>query len=123
MDVDAAKTGRGIQHSEAKKNKLMAGNQCFYCKIQGHCAKDCHKKQVDRRNYESGTNNSPGNSRSTDYPRKSEPTTNCAAPVAPDMTPGDISNFLKDNMGLLDEDTKLSIVESLMPKDFTKAQN
>jgi len=39
------------------------------------------------------------------------------------MTPGDISNFLKDNMGLLDKDTKLSIVESLMPKDFTKAQN
>jgi len=39
------------------------------------------------------------------------------------MTPGDISNFLKDNMGLLDEDTKLSIVESLMPKDFTEAQN
>jgi len=33
MDVDAAKTGRGIQHSEAKKNKLMAGNQCFYCEI------------------------------------------------------------------------------------------
>jgi len=30
---------------------------------------------------------------------------------------------LKDNMGLLDEDTKLSIVESLMPKDFTEAQN
>jgi len=41
MDVDTAKTGRGIQHSEAKKNKLMAGNQCFYCEIQGHRAKDC----------------------------------------------------------------------------------
>jgi len=39
------------------------------------------------------------------------------------MTPGDISSFLKDNMNLLDEDTKLSIVESLMPKDFTEAQN
>ena len=123
MDVDAAKTGRGIQHSEAKKNELMAGNQCFYCEIRGHCAKDCRKKQVDRHNYKSGTNNSPSNNRSTNYPGKSEPTTNCAAPVAPDMTPGDISNFLKDNMGSLDEDTKLSIVESLMPKDFTKAQN
>jgi len=39
------------------------------------------------------------------------------------MTPRDISNFLKDNMGSLDEDTKLSIVESLMPKDFSEAQN
>ena len=123
MDVDAAKTGRGIQHSEAKKNELMAGNQCFYCEIQGHRAKDCHKKQTDCCNYESGTNNSPGNNRSTNYPGKNEPTTNRVAPVAPDMTPGDISNFLKDNMGLLDEDTKLSIVESLMPKDFTEAQN
>jgi len=119
MDVDAAKTGKGIQHSEAKKNELMAGNQCFYCEIQGHRAKDCRKKLADRRNY----NNSPGNTRSTNYPGKSESTTNRAAPVAPDMTPGDMSSFLKDNMGSLDEDTKLSIVESLMPKDFTEAQN
>jgi len=123
MDVDAAKTGRGIQHSEAKKNKLMAGNQCFYCEIQEHHTKDCRKKQADCRNYESGTNNSPSNSRSTNYPGKSEPATNHATPGALDMTPGDISSFLKDNMGLLDEDTKLSIVKSLMPKDFTKAQN
>jgi len=119
MDVDAAKTGRGIQHSEAKKNELMASNQCFYCKIRGHHAKDCCKKQADCCNY----NNNPGNTKSTNYLGKSEPTTNQAAPVAPDMTPGDISSFLKDNMGLLDEDTKLSIVESLMPKDFTEAQN
>jgi len=119
MDVDAAKTGRGIQHSEAKKNELMAGNQCFYCEIRGHRAKDCHKKIADRRNYD----NNSGNTRSTNYPAKNEPTTNRAAPVAPDMTPGDISSFLKDNMGSLDEDTKLSIVESLMPKDFTEAQN
>jgi len=39
------------------------------------------------------------------------------------MTPTDISDFLKENMGLLDEDTKLSIIKSLMPKDFTQAQN
>jgi len=119
MDVDAAKTGRGVQHSEAKKNELMAGNQCFYCEIRGHRAKDCRKKLADRRNYD----NSPGNTRSTNYPGKSEFITNQATPVAPDMTPGDISSFLKDNMGSLDEDTKLSIVESLMPKDFTEAQN
>jgi len=123
IDVDAAKTGRGVQHSEAKKNELMAGNQCFYCEIQGYRAKDCCKKQADRCNYENGTNNNPGNSRSTNHPSKSEPTTNCAAPGALDTTPGDISSLLKDNMGSVDKDTKLSIVESLMPKDFTKAQN
>jgi len=39
------------------------------------------------------------------------------------MTPTDISDFLKENMGSLDEDTKLSIVKSLMLKDFTQAQN
>jgi len=119
MDVNAAKTGRGIQHSEAKKNKLIPGNQCFYCEIQGHCTKDCHKKQGDCHNYD----NNSGNNRSTNHPGKSKPTTNCVTPIAPDMTPGDISSFLKDNMGSLDKDTKLSIVESLMPKDFTKAQN
>jgi len=40
-----------------------------------------------------------------------------------DMTPDNISSFLKDHMGLLDKDTKLSIIESLMPKDFPQAQN
>jgi len=39
------------------------------------------------------------------------------------MTPTDISDFLKENMGSLDKDTKLSIIKSLMPKDFTQAQN
>jgi len=39
------------------------------------------------------------------------------------MTPTNISDFLKENMGSLDEDTKLSIIESLMLKDFTQAQN
>ena len=119
MDIDTAKTSRGIQHSEAKKNKLMAGNQCFYCEIQGHRTKDCRKKLADCHNYD----NNSSNTKSTNYPGKSEPATNHAMPGALDMTPGDISSFLKDNMGLLDEDTKLSIVESLMPKDFTEAQN
>jgi len=114
MDVNASRTGRGIQHSEAKKNELMANNQCFYCKIRGHHARDCHKKQADCCNFKSGPANNPS---------KSRPTTNCAAPTAPDITSEDISNFLKENMGSLDKDTKLRIVKSLMPKDFTEAQN
>ena len=44
MDVDAAnaaRDGRGPQHSEAKKKELMEKNQCFYCEITVHCVKDC----------------------------------------------------------------------------------
>ena len=113
IDVDAAKDGRGIQHSEAKKKELMDNNQCFYCKIKGHRVKDCRKKIVDCRNFNRGQNN-----KNTGGP---PPVHNCASTSTPtpDMTPTNISHFLKENMGLLDEDTKLSIVESLMPKDFT----
>ena len=32
MDIDAT-SGRGAQHSEAKKQELMKNNQCFYCEI------------------------------------------------------------------------------------------
>jgi len=39
------------------------------------------------------------------------------------MTPNDISSFLTEHMGSLDEDTKLNIIETLMPKDFPQAQN
>ena len=116
MDVDAAnaaKDGRGPQHSEAKKKELMENNQCFYCEIRGHRVKDCRKKAADRRNF---NEKNPGGT----PPIRNRASTSTPTP---DMTPTDISDFLKENMGSLDEDTKLSIVESLMPKDFTQAQN
>jgi len=91
----------------------MENNQCFYCKIQGHHVKDCHKKATDCCNF---------NEKSPERPPPICNRANTSTPT-PDMTPADISDFLKENMGLLDEDTKLSIVESLMPKDFTQAQN
>jgi len=49
------------------------------------------------------------------------PTVRGQGPI--DMTPDDISSFLTEHMGSLDEDTKLSIIESLMLKDFPQAQN
>ena len=106
MDINANILGRGQQHSEAKKAELMKERKCFYCKIKGHQACNCHKKQAD-------------------CARSSQNTRNftAAAQDPPDMTPDDISSFLKDNMNLLDEDTKLSIIESLMLKDFPQAQN
>ena len=106
MDVDTNILGRGQQHSEAKKAKLMKERKCFYCEIKGHQAHDCHKKQAD-------CARSSQNNRSV--------TTAAQEPI--DMTPDNISSFLKDHMSSLDEDTKLSIIKSLMPKDFPQAQN
>jgi len=106
MDVDANRMGQ--THSNAKKQQLMNENKCFYCEIQGHQARVCHKKIADR-------------AKSGKTAGSNTPTVRNQDPI--DMTPDDISGFLKDHMGLLDEDTKLSIIESLMPKDFSQAQN
>jgi len=103
MDVDTNRMGQ--THSNAKKQQLMDENKCFYCKIKGHQACVCCKKMVD---CTTTTNSNTSTVQNQD-------------PI--DMTPDDISDFLKDHMGLLDEDTKLSIIESLMPKDFPQAQN
>jgi len=115
MDVDATRDSKGIQHSKAKKKELMENNQCFYCKIKGHHVKDCCKKATDHCNFSEKQRSTGG-----PPPICNHASTNTSTP---DMTPTNISLFLKENIGSLDEDTKLSIVESLMPKDFTQAQN
>jgi len=86
----------------------MKENKCFYCKIKGHQAQVCHKKLADHARISKPTSNK-------------NPTIQSQEPI--NMTPDDISAFLKENMGLLDKDTKLSIIKSLMPKDFPQAQN
>jgi len=106
MDVDANRMGQ--THSDTKKQQLMDENKCFYCEIKGHQAHICRKKIADRAK----------NGRTA---KSDTPTVRNQDPI--DMTPDDISSFLKDHMGLLDEDTKLSIIKSLMPKDFPQAQN
>jgi len=94
----------------------MENNQCFYCEIKGHRIKDCQKKAADRRNFNGGQSDKNARGPPPIHNRVSNTDT-----PTPDMTPTDISTFLKENMGLLDEDTKLSIVESLMPKDFSQS--
>jgi len=106
MDVDANRMGQ--THSNVKKQQLMNENKCFYCEIRGHQAHVCRKKIADC---------AKGGKTAND----NTPTVRNQDPI--DMTPDDISGFLKDHMGSLDEDTKLSIIESLMPKDFPQAQN
>jgi len=94
----------------------MKNNQCFYCKIQGHRAKDCHKKAADRRPFNGGHVDNPGKSGPSApiYNRVNDDT-----PKPPDVN--DMINFVKDNIDSFSEDTKLSFVSSLMPKDFHPA--
>jgi len=104
-DINTTTSGRQ-QHSEAKKTELIKNNSCFYCKKPGHRANVCRKKQADRGNH-NGQTVQLGN-----------------APVTPNFQDSDsITEFLQDNMDSLDENTKLSIIETLMPKDFTEARN
>jgi len=118
MDVDAT-SGRGTQHSETKKQELMKNNQCFYCEVVGHRAKDCCKKTADRCPFNGGRADNPGKG------GPSPPIYNRASDDTPkfNMSPEDISSFLKENMDAISEDNKLSIVNSLMPKGFCPAQN
>ena len=111
MDVDATvinATAGGGQHSEAKKAELMRNNSCFYCEKPGHRASNCRKKQADR-------------GQSSGHFKSAQTGVICETPDF--QNPDSISKFLKDNMDSLDEDTKLSIIERLVPKDFTEAQN
>jgi len=85
----------------------MRSNSCFYCKIKGHQAKDCRKKQADHRNFSS---------------RPKEPARVHATPIMPDVQDLDsLAGYLKDNMDSFNEDTKLDFIGKLMPKDFPKA--
>jgi hypothetical protein len=39
------------------------------------------------------------------------------------MTPSELAKYLQDNMGNLDEDAKISVIESLMPQSFVQGPN
>jgi len=118
MDVDVA-SGRGVQHSEAKKQELMKNNQCFYCEILGHHTKDCCKKAADHCPFNGGCTDNPGKG------GPSPPIYNRVNDNTPKLTLSidEMINFVKDNMDSFNEDTKLGFVSSLMPKDFQMAQN
>jgi hypothetical protein len=100
MNVDTICT---TNHSEEKKAELMKGNQCFYCKIKGHRTKDCHKKAMDHAKQSSGG----------------------TAPkvITTTLTPDELTKFIKDNIENFEEDTKISVIEALMPKDFIQGLN
>ena len=106
MDIDAL---RGPDLSPEEKDKLMKANACFYCTKPGHRATECRKKARDRGNQGNNTNNN-------------QPRTQVKA-AAPITSPDDIASLLKDNLDIIDEETKLSIIEKLLPQDFPQALN
>ena len=102
MDIDAICT---TNHSEEKKAELMKNNQCFYCEIRGHRAKDCRKKAKDRATQSNGS-------------------TAPKVTTAPNqLTPDELAKLIQESMGSLEEVVKLSIIENLMPKDFVQGPN
>ncbi len=116
MDVDAINT-----LTEEEKAELIKANACFYCTKPGHQANDCRKRKADRQRSSQGTTSRPDNQvRTTET---SNPPDRKAASTAPDMMTKEIAAFLKENMGTLDEDTKLGLIDSLMPSDFIEARN
>ena len=104
MDIDAI---RGPELSDKQKAELMATRSCFYCFKVGHQAKECHKKQADRAKGKPASNS----------PRIDK------GQSTPDMTPDDIAQFLKDNVDTIDDETKLSIVEKILPTGFLTGSN
>ena len=102
MDVDAVCLGQN--HSEEKIAKLKEGNQCFYCEIRGHRAKDCRKKAADRAKQGSGS-------------------TAPQVKAAKGLTPEELTKFIQENMDSFQEETKISVIEALMPKDFVQGPN
>ena len=104
MDIDAM---RGPDLSSEEKGRLMKANACFYCTKPGHRAKDCRKKARDRANQETNS-----------YEMCSQ-----AKAAAPDMNADDIASFLKDNVDTIDEDTKQTIIEKLLPQGFLQGLN
>ena len=115
MDVDSADVRAGTvtpgpnrrygqTHSEEKKQELMKNNQCFYCEIHGHRTRDCCKKQAARTNQNQGG-------------------TSIKTSTVTQMTPTKLTQFLQENMGNLDKDAKISVIESLMPSSFVQGSN
>ena len=110
MDIDAIAI-QGPDLSDTQKSEYMAANKCFYCAKIGHCTKDCHKKQADQ-------NQDNGRAATTNI--------GVAKPLditTFDMSPDSIANFLKDNADTIDPDTKLSIVEKILPMGFPMGPN
>jgi len=107
MDIDAM---HGPELSDKQKAELMANRACFYCFKIGHQAKECRKKLADR-------------AKSSGRPAGKTMQAQGQNTVPLDMTPSDITQFLKDNVDTINNETKVSIVEKILPTGFLMGPN
>jgi len=108
MGIDAM---RRPELSDKQRAKLMTSRSCFYCFKVGHQAKDCCKKLADC---------AKGSGRPANKPIQAQGQ-NHVIPF--DMTPSDITQFLKDNVDTIDDETKVSIIEKILPTGFLTGPN
>jgi len=100
----------GPEISDKQKAELMANRACFYCFKVGHQARECRKKVADR---------AKSSGRPAGKPTQAQGT----ATIPLDMTPSDIAQFLKDNVDTINDETKVSIVEKILPTGFLTGPN
>ena len=109
MDVDTAEVNR---LTDDQKTALMKTNKCFYCQKPGHRAAVCYKKKRDQ-----GQGSTPSSTKAAidipDNPKLSD--------IVKDWTATQWANMLKEQMPNFDNDTKLDVVESLLPQGFPTA--
>jgi len=108
MDIDAM---RGPEILDKQKAKLMASQACFYCFKVGHQAKECRKKLADR---------AKSSGKPTGKPMQAQ---GQSPAILLDMTPSDIAQFLKDNVDTINDETKVSIIEKILPTGFLTGPN
>ena len=95
MDVDAIISSDGQRLSENEISQLIRTKKCFYCKGEGHRADTCwkkHGKPPQKSAVRTGT---------TEIPKE----------------PDEIAKYLKTNMDSFPLNTKLELIETLMPSD------
>ena len=105
MDVDAIISSDGQRLSEDEISRLIREKKCFYCKGDNHRSDKCWKKHGKP---------TPGGKTGRTTARNTE---------MPDMTPEGIADFLNNNMDSFSDETKFKLIDNLMPKDFSPAQN
>ena len=107
MDLDAAHTNT---LTDDQKAALMKDNKCFYCQKKGHRTAVCYKKKCNQ-----------GASA-----QAKAATGDNTTPDLPDIKAFNIqqlADLIKDYVGSFSDNTKLDLVEKLLPKDFGKALN
>ena len=111
MDIDSARTSN---LTEDQKATLMKENKCFYCQHKGHRAADCFKKKHDQ-----------GQSSSTSAAKATSETASTTSEI-PDLrnfNMGQLAETIRTYAHQFDDDTKLGLVEKLLPKDFGMGPN